>query len=66
MAHLLLIKVKDGLKGLRNPLDNLLLEPGKTYEMPASQFWLRRLEQGDVSLVSQEKPKEKLKAKKGE
>lgn len=69
MAKLLFIKVKDGLIGLRNPLDNQLLVPGKIYEMPESQFWLRRLKCGDVFLADQDAVKDekpKVKSKKGE
>jgi len=67
MAQILFVKVKEGLTGLRNPLDGILLSPGVVYEVPASQFWLRRLEQGDVMLAAQVEPKQKkLKDKKGE
>ena len=68
MTQILFLKVKEGLTELRNPLDGMVLIPGVVYELPASQFWLKRLEQGDVVAVAvqADSKEKKSKAKKGE
>lgn len=53
-------------KLVKDPDSGLYLEKGKAYRKPKKQFWLRRLEAGDMKLVEQKQPKRKKSAKKSE
>lgn len=49
---------------VRNPDTGLVLEAGKSYRVPATQFWLKRLQDGDVLLLEEKKSEAKPEKKK--
>jgi len=58
------IKIKEGLS-IRDPKTMSLMQSGLVYKVEKAQFWIRRLRDGDVEIVSDLPPKkEKAKAKK--
>ena len=58
------IKIKEGLS-IRDPKTMSLMQSGLVYKVEKAQFWIRRLRDGDVEIVSDLPPKkEKEKAKK--
>jgi len=66
----LTIKIKSGLK-IRDPKTMALMECEKTYSVPPSQYWLRRLRDGDCVKVENNKiennvVKKKINSKKKE
>jgi hypothetical protein len=44
-----------GREGLRDPITRRKI-PAEGWEVPENGFWMRRLEQGDVTLAAPEKP----------
>ena len=64
-APLMIVGVKEGLKGLKNPQDGSELECGKVYEVPKNQFWLRRLRDKDIFETERPKKEAPKEIKKG-
>jgi len=54
------IKIKAGLK-LRDPITGNIMDCGRAVNVKRTQFWLRRLQDGDCELVKSEKPKPRKK-----
>lgn len=63
MADKLKVKLADE-KRVRDPESNRLLDAAMVYDFPATQFWLKRIQTGDVVLVSEEAPKPAARVKK--
>ena len=57
------MKIKMNVEGIRNPKTMVLMRTDKLYRVEQSQFWLKRLEQGDCE-IAQEKIVAKKKKKK--
>jgi len=72
MSEFLWVKLSEG-KRVRDPLSQSILLPGKVYKVRYSQFWLRRVDSGDVIVCEEPKemkvdaePKAQAKKKAGE
>lgn len=63
MSDRLKVKIAEGRR-VRDPESNRLLEDTMLYEFPATQFWLKRIQVGDVVVVSDEAAKPAPRAKK--
>jgi hypothetical protein len=50
MAEFMSIKLADGRR-VKDPYTSHVLTPGKIYKVGVGQFWLRRIESGDVVLA---------------
>lgn len=54
MSEFMWVKLCDG-KRVKDPISQHVLIPGKAYKVKCGQFWLRRLECGDVEPCKAEK-----------
>lgn len=62
MSEFMWVKLCNG-KRVKDPVSQHVLIPGKVYKVKCGQFWLRRLEAGDVEPCKAEKDAPTLEAK---
>lgn len=57
MSEFLFVKLAEGRR-VRDPLSLAVMLPGKVYRVVNGQFWLRRLDAGDLVLEKESESKE--------
>ncbi len=58
-----MFKIKMCVEGIRNPRTNALMRMDKIHRVEPSQFWLKRLNEGDCELAQEVEKKKQTKKK---